>query len=80
MKIEQALKLTSDLFVQHSMRPLSNVETASLQGTWENPTYESIAEKTGYSSGYLCKKIGPLLWRDLTLFDDSKQRKTLVGL
>lgn len=67
MEIEQALKLASDLLVQHSMRPLSDVETALLRGTWENLTYEAIAEKTGYSNSYLCKKIGPILWRDLTL-------------
>lgn len=67
MEIEQALKLASDLLVQHSMRPLSDVETALLRGAWENLTYEAIAKKTGYSSGYLCKNIGPILWRDLTL-------------
>lgn len=67
MEIEQALRLGSDLLVQHSLRPLSDVETLILRGAWKQQTYEAIAEKTGYSANYLRKDVGPKLWRDLSI-------------
>ncbi len=67
MEIEQVLKFASDLLVQRALRPLSDVETLLLRGALNRQTYGAIAESSGYSVSYLCKNVGPVLWRDLSL-------------
>lgn len=76
MELNQALKLANDLLVQHTLRPLSDVETVILRGAWDHQTYEAIAETSGYSESYLRKDVGPKLWRDMTVALAEKVSKT----
>lgn len=66
MELSQALELINELFVQHFLRPLTDVEILILRGGWERQTYEEIAAANGYASSYLQKDTGPKLWRDLS--------------
>ncbi|WP_088889108.1 NB-ARC domain-containing protein [Leptolyngbya ohadii] len=67
MEFSQALELINHLFVQHLLRPLTDVEILILRGGWERQTYGEIAATTGYASSYLHKDAGPQLWRNLSI-------------
>ncbi|HEY9668157.1 MAG TPA: NB-ARC domain-containing protein [Coleofasciculaceae cyanobacterium] len=66
MEFEQALKIVDTLVFAKVGRHLSDVEIAILTGTWQNQTYEQIAEASDYSISYLTRDIGPKLWKLLS--------------
>ncbi len=66
MEFEQGLEVVSRAFSQASGRPLTQVEVALLHGAWNHLTYDRIAERSGYSTNYLQRDIGPKFWKLLS--------------
>jgi hypothetical protein len=60
-----ALQAANALIFQHTGKYLSDVEVIVLYGAWNNHTYAKIAEATNYTSCYLCRDIGAVLWEKL---------------
>ncbi len=78
MEFEQALEIISRAFSQTSGRPLTQVEVALLFGAWDNLTYDRIAERSGYSTNYLQRDIGPKFWKLLSEALGRKINKTTL--
>lgn len=57
--------LNRELTVRRS-RPLNPAETLLLRGIWQYQTYSQIADKVGYSSGYLTNVVAPELLHRLS--------------
>ncbi|MEM8674702.1 MAG: AAA-like domain-containing protein [Cyanobacteria bacterium P01_G01_bin.67] len=67
---------TADTLVfQHRGKHLSDLEIVILRGSWENYTYEQIAEAEGYTSNYLSKDVGSKLWGNLSIALQEKVSK-----
>ncbi len=66
MDLSQALRVANQAMLAQFDRGLRDVETAIVKGSWENQTYEKIAEVSGYSDSYLRRDIGPKLWKILS--------------
>jgi hypothetical protein len=62
-----ALQAANALIFQHTGKYLSDVEVIVLYGAWHNHTYAKIAEATNYTSCYLCRDIGAVLWEKLAI-------------
>lgn len=71
-----ALQAANALIFQHTGEYLSDLEIAILYGSWNNHTYEQIAQAKGYTSSYLCKDIGHSLWKNLSAALKIKVSKT----
>ncbi|MFB2920612.1 AAA-like domain-containing protein [Aerosakkonema funiforme] len=52
--------------IESQLNPLNSAEAVILQGIWQYQTYEEIAEKAGYSSGYFTNVVAPELFRRLS--------------
>ena len=76
MTLEQALLLANHLLYQATGKCLSDVETVILVGSWQNQTYDQIAENAGYADSYLRRDIGPKLWKKLSQVLGEKVSKT----
>ena len=66
MDLAQALSVANQAMFAQFERGLSDVETAIIRGSWQNQTYEQIAEVSGYSDSYLRRDVGPKLWKLLS--------------
>ena len=66
MNLSQALSVANQAMFAQFKRGLSEVETAIIKGSWQNQTYEQIAEVSGYSDSYLRRDVGPKLWKLLS--------------
>lgn len=63
MDLSQALKVANRVMLAQFNRGLSDVETIVIKGSWENQTYDCIAEISGYSDNYLRRDVAPKLWK-----------------
>ncbi|MGD1919434.1 MAG: hypothetical protein ACFCAD_11405 [Pleurocapsa sp.] len=63
---EKAQQTTENLIFSHTGKYLSDIETLILKGSWNNQTYEEIAEAEGYASSYLSRDVGNKLWGNLS--------------
>ncbi|VEP18621.1 conserved hypothetical protein [Hyella patelloides LEGE 07179] len=63
MDLSQALTVANRAMLAQYDRGLSDVETAIIKGSWENKTYDKIAEVSGYSDSYLRRDVAPKLWK-----------------
>ncbi|MEM7594002.1 MAG: NB-ARC domain-containing protein [Cyanobacteria bacterium P01_A01_bin.83] len=63
MDLSQALTVANRAMLAYCDRGLSDVETAIFKGSWENQTYDEIAEVSGYSDSYLRRDVAPKLWK-----------------
>ncbi|ASC70627.1 WD-40 repeat protein [Halomicronema hongdechloris C2206] len=67
ISFQEALSTADAAVFRRFGKHLSTVEQIVLRGTWDQQTYEAMAEATaGYSDEYLKKDVGPKLWRKLT--------------
>ncbi len=66
MDLAQALSVANQAMFAQFNRGLSDVETTIIKGSWQNQTYEQIAEVSGYSDSYLRRDVGPKLWKLLS--------------
>ncbi|PSB67166.1 hypothetical protein C7B61_07610, partial [filamentous cyanobacterium CCP1] len=63
MNCEQALEIANTVVYAYAGRHLSPVETLILKGSWQNLTYEAIAEEAGYSVRYIKGDVGAKFWK-----------------
>ena len=78
MDFEQGLQIADEVAFTRTGRRLSPVEVAVLRGCWEEQTYEQIADRTGYSIGYLNRTVAPKLWQTLSdAFGEKTGKKNL---
>lgn len=66
VNLEEALKIADAVVSAKTGRPLSNVQSAVLQGSWDDRTYWEIADDYHCSPAYLKQDVGPKLWKVLT--------------
>ncbi|MEM9509343.1 MAG: NB-ARC domain-containing protein [Cyanobacteria bacterium P01_E01_bin.35] len=66
MDLFQALTVVNQAMLAQCDRGLSDVETIIVKGSWENQTYDKIAEISGYSDSYLRRDVAPKLWKLLS--------------
>ena len=66
MNLSQALSVIDRAMFAQFERRLSDVETVIIKGSWQNQTYEQIAETSDYSASYLRRDVGPKLWKLLS--------------
>ena len=79
MNIEEALKIIDDLVFAKKGELLSDLQKAILQASWENYTYQEIAEKFLYNDGHI-KNEASLLWKLLSeVLGVSVSKKTFRG-
>ena len=79
MNIEEALKTIDDLVFAKKGELLSDLQKAILQASWENDTYQEIAEKFPYNEGHI-KNEASLLWKLLSdVLGVSVSKKTFRG-
>lgn len=74
MQPEEVLDLLAKNILK---RPLSSSERQILLQSWQGHSYDEIAEKASYTSGYL-KVVGARLWRDLSRLLGQKVTKKNV--
>ncbi|MGA1355498.1 MAG: AAA-like domain-containing protein, partial [Prochlorothrix sp.] len=60
----------------HTGKYLTDLEIKVLQGSWENQTYEAMAEQYAYGAGYLNRDVGNALWKKLSGALGEKVSKT----
>lgn len=66
MEFEQALEVVSLALNREIARPLTEVEVALVFGAWNKLTYNDLAARSGYSTNYLQRDIGPKFWKLLS--------------
>ncbi len=66
MDLSQALTVANQAILAQYDRGLNDVETEIVKGSWENLTYDKIAEVSGYSDSYLRRDVAPKLWKLLS--------------
>jgi WD40 repeat protein len=76
MEMEQILTLVDTALMAQSGRSLSEAEIALFKGAWEDATYEQIAARSGYSTNYLQRDLGPRFWKLLSDTLNHKLNKT----
>ncbi len=62
MEVAEQLSWLDRAVLQHRGQPLTAIELAMIQGSYEGKTYEQIAESTNYSASYLSRTFCPQLW------------------
>jgi len=65
-ELDKALQAANKAVVSKVGRPLSDVETLILKGSWERLDYDQIAAQNQYATTYVSNDIAPKLWRLLT--------------
>jgi len=66
MNFDPILKIVNDKLIESQRSPLKYTEIIVLRGIWQYQTYNQIAKKNAYSSGYLTKIVAPQLWKRLS--------------
>jgi guanylate kinase len=66
MNFETALKVLDTAVFTKIGRHLSVPEQTILRGSWDEVTYERMAETSTYSLNYLMRDIGPKIWKLLS--------------
>jgi WD40 repeat protein len=78
MAVAERLVWLNQAVVQHRSQPLSAIELAVIQGSYEGQTYDQIADKTNYSASYLSRTFCPQLWTMLSaVLGQSVNKKNL---
>ncbi|WP_353259448.1 AAA-like domain-containing protein [Prochlorothrix hollandica] len=72
----QARDFANQLIQAHSGKHLTDLEIKVLQGSWQNHTYEAMAEQYTYGAGYLNRDVGNALWKKLSQALGEKVSKT----
>ncbi|MBR8831879.1 MAG: hypothetical protein N5P05_002138 [Chroococcopsis gigantea SAG 12.99] len=75
MNLESVLEKINFQLLGLSNRVLNHAETLILRGIWENETYQEIADRGGYSAGYLTNVVAPELCRKLSEMTGQKVTK-----
>lgn len=78
MEFKEALKFVNHVFNSKIGRSLTDAEVALVFGAWNNLTYDRIAERSGYSTNYLQRDVGPKFWKLLSAALDRKVNKTTL--
>ncbi|PSB45505.1 serine/threonine protein kinase [Cyanosarcina cf. burmensis CCALA 770] len=66
MNLGALLEIVNCQLVESQNRPLNATEVLVLQGIWQYQTYNQIAQKEGYSPGYLTNVVAPELCQRLS--------------
>jgi tetratricopeptide (TPR) repeat protein len=66
MDVETALEFLAFLLQENKDRPFNTNETAVLRGSWDNLTYQQIADKEKINFEYLKQDVGYKLWKKLS--------------
>ncbi len=66
MEFNQALEVVNRAVNSKLDRTLTEVEVALLYGAWHNLSYDRIADRSGYSTNYLQRDLGPKFWKLLS--------------
>jgi hypothetical protein len=66
MNFEEAVKVADAAVLASEGRHITDVEMAILRGSWENQTYEEMAEMTEYAANYLQRTVGHKFWKTLS--------------
>lgn len=66
MNFQQALKIVNKAIYEKEGRGLTDPEVVVLKGSWENLTYEEMAEGLNYSANYLKGDMGHKFWKLLS--------------
>lgn len=74
--LEDAIQFANQVVAQQCDRPLSDVETLVLQGTWQRLEYDQMAAQGQYSSSYLSQDVAPKLWKRLSKALGEKVKKS----
>ncbi len=74
MNIEEAIELLQTLVFAQTSTYLTNLQINLLRGSWQNQTYEQIAETYCFSCAH-AKTVGAKLWEFLSQVLDTKVNK-----
>lgn len=74
MNIEEAIELLQILVFAKTSKYLDNLQIKLIQGSWENQTYEQIAETYCFSTAH-AKTVGAKLWDFLSQLMGTKVNK-----
>ncbi len=66
MNLDSLLEIINSKLQDIQNYPLNSAETLILRGIWQNWTYNQIAQKGGYSPGYLSNVVAPQLCQRLS--------------
>ncbi|MGK7873603.1 MAG: AAA-like domain-containing protein [Xenococcaceae cyanobacterium] len=66
MDVEEGLSFADELIYAKTGKSMNHLEREVFQGSWQNLTYEKIAEINRYSLEYIEKQVGPNLWEKLS--------------
>jgi WD40 repeat protein len=66
MEFEQAFAIVNAAMYHCFGRYLKDVEVTILRGSWDNLTYEQIAESSRYSISYIRRHVGAQFWKLLS--------------
>ncbi|MGB8699426.1 MAG: ATP-binding protein, partial [Thermosynechococcaceae cyanobacterium] len=66
MNFEDGLNIAYEAVLLKTGKRLSEVEISVLRGSWQQKTYDAIADETHYSVNYLKIHVGPALWKTLS--------------
>ncbi|NEQ78420.1 MAG: serine/threonine protein kinase [Okeania sp. SIO2C9] len=66
MNLDFVIKAINNKLLEIYRPPLNNAERLILQGIWKDKTYNLVAQKAGYSSGYLTNVVAPELFRRIS--------------
>ncbi|MGC1248226.1 MAG: ATP-binding protein, partial [Spirulinaceae cyanobacterium] len=75
MNSEEAFKVADAVALAKTGKHLTETQTAVFKGSWDNKSYEEIAEEYRFSSGYLKRDVGPKLWQLLSHEQENKVTK-----
>lgn len=66
MNINEALKVVEAAVYEKEKRHLNDAELKVLEGSWENQTYDEMAEDSKYEANYLKGDVGHKFWKLLS--------------
>lgn len=66
INFEEAFKVADEAVFDKTGRHLTDIEMTIFRGSWQNLTYEEIAENTEYAANYLHRMVGQKLWERLS--------------
>lgn len=66
VNLDELIGVVDSLVATKTQRSLRDVEILVLRGSWDNKTYEDIAENHNYTPQYIKQDVGPRLWKLLS--------------
>lgn len=64
--LNDCIQFINDLLLQFKKRPLSDVERSVIVGSWNDQSYQKIADDTQYEISYIRGDVGCNLWKNLS--------------